>query len=278
MMTKRKKRITKRIILTGILLIGLLLLIIKLDYRLLSELGRNIPKLERPVSNEAIEIISQNKNIIKQAAKNYGVSAIAIAGIILAEMSLDPGPIDRWEESRIKNKYLKKTNEELEKMFENTENDIKERIRNGKNEHEFLFKFFHPLTWSIGVCQITPMRANKIEKKLAERNQRNPKNMKSIMESLLVPALNIEYCAQELYDINQNYVQYANIDISQLPSILGTLFNTGKSIEKAKKYIENPNKKPEPNVFGKYIELHTDLLFNTLNDKEIEELDFKNTD
>jgi len=272
-MTAKKKRVFKKVFLTFLVFVGLaLLIIIKIDYRLLFEIGRNTPKLERPINKEAIEIISQNKNAIKQTAKNYGVNEIAIAGIILAEMSLDPGPIDKWEESRIKNKYLKKTPEELEKILENTENDIGEKVEKGENEHEFLFKFNRPLTWSIGVCQITPIRARKIENKLAKRHQRTPKNIKEVIKSLLNPNLNIEYCGQELYDINQDYLQYAKIDISQKSHILGTLFNTGNSKEKAKKYIDNPNKKPEPNDFGKYIELHAEFISKILNNEELESI------
>ena len=265
-MAIRKKRLFKRIFLISIVLISLLLVILlKIDYRLLFEFGRNTPKLERPINEEAIEIISRNKSSIKQVAREYGINEIAIAGIILAEMSLDPGPIDKWEESRIRNKHLKKSSEELKKMLENTEKDIEERIEEGKNEHEFLFKFNRPLTWSIGVCQITSLRASKIEKRLAERNKRTPRNIKEVMASLLDPVKNIEYCGQELYDINQNYVRYAKIDIGQLPGILGTLFNTGNSKEKAKKYIDDPNKKPQPNEFGKYIELHAKRISEVLN-------------
>lgn len=270
MTAKKKKRLIKRIFFICLVIIGLVLLTItKIDYRLLFEFGRNTPKLERPVSKEAVEIISRNKIAIKQTAKKYGINEIAIAGIILAEMSLDPGPIDKWEEWRIKNKYLKKTPEELEKLLENTENDIEERIKKGKNEHEFLFKFNHPLTWSIGVCQITPIRASKIENKLATRHRRTAKNIKEVIESLLNPNLNIEYCGQELYGINQDYVRYANIDISEESHILGTLFNTGNSKEKAMKYIDNSSKKPEPNEFGKYIELHAELISEILNNEEV---------
>lgn len=265
-MAPRKKRFSiRRWIWLGI---GLLLIsivgILKLDYRLVFELGRDIPKLERPVSEDALVIIRENSTVIKQTAKNYGLSPVAIAGIILTEMSLDPGPVDRWEEWRIRDKYLEKPVNELEDLLTETRGDIAERIGNGENEHEFLFKLNRPLTWSIGVCQITSLRAIKIEESMARANGVQPRNIQEVIEQLLIPASNIEYCGQELSDIRDLYRQHANIDISQKPEILGTLFNTGKAKEKAMAYLDNPNKTPLPNEFGEYITLHRDLISDTL--------------
>lgn len=251
-----------------VIAISSVIILLKLDYRLLFELGRDIPKLERPISKKAIKIIKENKKVIKELSRKYEFSEIAIAGIVLTELSFDPGPVDAWEEWRIKDKYLKKSNLELNQIYQQTEDDINERLENGENQQEFLFKLSRPLVWSIGVCQITSIRGLKIEKNRALKFNSKPRDLKKVIELLLIPENNIEYCAQELYDISRIYSKYAKIDISQRPEILGTLFNTGNAIQKAKAYINNPSKKPEPNEFGKYIKLHSNFISNLLNETD----------
>ena len=257
----RSKKLWSLIAIVALSMIVLLWFVTTQDYRSVFD---SAPRLDRPLDPDALELVAKHRDSINSLAHEFDISALAIAGIIVAEMSLDPTPIDALEEYYVEKFSLSKADSSLTRLADETERDLKQRRADGESEHELMFRLQRSLTWSIGICQITPLKARQIEQALAARYARPPRNMKKILEALLTPKENLRYCAQELHTITQIYRQYAGLDIKNNFEILTTLYNTGRVHEKALVYQTDSTRVPMPNDFGKYIGLQSDTIFSIL--------------
>jgi hypothetical protein len=229
------------------------------DYRKIFDYWSSTPRLQRPVSVEALAEVKKNRKTILATSKYFGVSPIAVAGIIVAEVSLHTGPINYFEEYYVRAHFLSQTDEYLERLAIATENDVADRRLKGESEQEFKFRLSRGLIWSTGLCRISILKAIKLEPTLATLEGRPTRNVRQVIESLLVPAENLKYCCLELRVIQDKY-KAAGFEIANRPDILATLFNTGRVDSELARHLRDKGRPPKPNDFGQYVTLHSDLL------------------
>ncbi len=234
------------------------------DYRTIFDYWSVAPLTERPLNNDAFNKVSENKEQIKYIANSFGITPIAISGIIITEASLNTGPVNYFEEYYVKTFLLSKSNDYLETLADATSKDLADKKLSGESEQEFQFRIKRGLMWSIGLCQISILKARELEPILAKLESRKERTMKEIISSLLVPNENLKYCALELSNIRNQYKTNVGIDISDKPDILATLYNNGKVMERITEYNQGKDKVPTPNDFGQFILSHLKELEQSL--------------
>lgn len=263
----KNRRIKYLIIISScILIIGLLYsYLIKKDYReVFSFFNENL--LSKDVlTKEGIDLIIKNKNDILKSSKEFGVDPIAIAGVILSENVLNNNVSNHFEDYYVENFLLDKPLEELEELYKETKSIKRNRGSLGLSDNELGYRSRYGLIWSLGLCQISVLKALDIENELSVFDKRKKRNIKEVISALLKPSENIRYCAFEFSKINKTYKEIANLDISKEPEIMATLYNTGNVYIKAIYYKNDSTKKPVANKIGEFILKNKTTIKNALN-------------
>jgi len=250
----------------------LLLVIIALVVTLLYEKKKDINELSAPVfqfelagterksvtadfaelATVSKTYISLYRNEIKEAAEFWDVPASALAGIICAESSLNFDGAHRLEEYYFKNFILTKDNGKIKDLIEEAQTA---QLYN--NRRSFFSKIHNPGNWSLGLCQMQISVGLFTDSLMAKHEQRKPYTEKEVINRLLNPATNINYCACYLSHISEQYRLDLNLDLKQRPSLLVTIYNIGeidKLIEKRKHAQDLSIYSLSNNHFGRFIE------------------------
>lgn len=237
----------------------------KQDYReVFNFIEPDLPISERKLDTIALNNALKYRTEILEQASQYNISPISILGIIVAEASMHSKSANYFEEYFVKNAFLGKDIEYLENLADATENRIASKKIRGESEQEFEFRLRTGLIWTIGICQMSILKAREIEISLSLSENREKRNIKEIIHALLAPNESIKYCAFELGNIRDAYMRQANIDISYKPEILATVYNLGNIENLLEKYKNSEGIKPVPNEFGDYIITHEELLCSFL--------------
>lgn len=234
------------------------------DYRIIFDYWSATPQSERPISDSAINKVRENSKEIESVARVFEISPVAIAGIIVAEDSLHTGPVNHFEEYYVRTFFLSKDEQYLEDLADATAKDLADKRLKGESEQEFQFRVKRGLIWSIGLCQISILKARELEPSLADLEGRSRRSTKEIIRALLIPGENLKYCALELSIISKKYRRVAGIDISHRPEILATLYNTGRADQELEEYKEHTGRVPIPNEFGQYVLQHSEQIREAL--------------
>lgn len=239
--------------------------LIKKDYReVFSFFNKNLLSND-VLRKEGIDLIIENKNDILISSKEFNVDPIAIAGIILSENILNKNVSNHFEDYYVKNFLLVKPLSELEKLYEETKATNTVRDSLGLSNKELGYRSKNGLIWSLGLCQISILKAMDIENELSVFDKRKKRNIKEVISALLQPNENIRYCAFEFSMINKIYKEIANLDISKEPEIMATLYNTGNVYKKAISYKNGSNKKPATNIIGEFVLKNKTIIKTALN-------------
>jgi hypothetical protein len=192
------------------------------------------------------------RNEIKKAAKYWNVPASSLAGIICAESSLNFDGAHRLEEYYFKKFILTKNNEKIKDLIEEAQTA---QLYN--NRKSFFSKIHNPGNWSLGLCQMQITVGLFTDSLMAMHEQRQPYTEKKVINRLLHPATNINYCACYLNHIIEKYRFELNVDLKQRPSLLVTIYNIGeleKLIDKRKNAHDLNIQSFSNNHFGRFIE------------------------
>lgn len=233
------------------------------DYRDILYSKKNLDINQVEIDSSALQDIRTNISSIKYQAKLYNITPEAIAGIIIAERSLNKSPANQFEEYYVQQFFLNKSESYLSKLADATKKSVAKRILEGESQQEFKFRLKHGLIWTIGLCQISIIKALEIDSLISRTNNQLKRTVKENIECLLEPSCNIKYCAFELSSIRDKYKKEAGLDISQNVAILCTLYNVGKVTESIARY-NHSKKLPIANDFGKYAALKSDGLKNMI--------------
>ncbi|MGZ3775748.1 MAG: DUF1402 family protein [Pseudobdellovibrionaceae bacterium] len=175
--------------------------------------------LSQPKQN-ILEFVSSFSDVIKEKAQKMGVDPRAVAGSILAENSLNVQVDDTVQDFLVQMRLAPKASI-MGKQF------------------------------SIGMGQIHLDSAMEAEKGLAQKLGRKERTEEEVSQALLTPDGAIEYATGIVYHAQECYKQQ-NIDISNDPAILTTLYNLGKACDKAKESASTGTR-PKPNYFGWFV-------------------------
>lgn len=224
----------------------------------------NVTPLEKPLNHKMLTEALIYKNEILEEATKYKITPNAILGIIIAEASMHSEASNYFEKYYIQSNLLNKEVDYLEELAIATKKKIDNKKLLGESLQEFEFRMKTGLIWTIGICQISIIKAIDIEKPLSQLESRPTRNTKEIIISLLIPEENIKYCAFELGRIRDIYLENTGIDISKNAEILTSVYNIGEPEKLVTKYEENKNLKPKSNIFGMYVKKHLSTIETNL--------------
>lgn len=162
------------------------------------------------------------QNQVKASAAQYGVDALALAGAILAENSLNVGLADSVQNFLAKRAGI-----------------------TSLGSRQFTF----------GLGQIGLPAAVEAENHVAKIEGRSPKNRDELVAELVDPAGSIRVAAAILRKVQDDYMA-EGFDISKDPALLTTLYNLGKSQERAK-LAKSSGLMPRQNYFGLFVTRYT---------------------
>ncbi len=159
------------------------------------------------------------QKVMKETAQKAGVDPVAIAGAIIAENSLNVGVKD----------------------------GIQTLLASKLGITNIAGKSF-----SFGLGQINIEPAMEAERHMAKIEGRSPRSQDEIVKEIVDPAGAIRMVGSILRKVQDDYKEQG-IDISKDPGVLTTLYNLGKSEEKAKR-AKAENRMPRVNYFGLFVE------------------------
>ncbi|MCC6138724.1 MAG: DUF1402 family protein [Bdellovibrionaceae bacterium] len=250
-----------------------------------------------------IAIITQEDNIcvIKNAARIYEISPIAIMGSIIGEHTYNVGAwdiaqenylymwkkwIDRFEDNGLnladliqEEKYascplVTDNNYDLWGCYNSVWKTDKRNSRKGGKNWEIKWSFFNPLGsgFTYGFGQLGPERALMVTD-VVNRYSGFPiltiQDPPALYDAILNPQTSIHYVAATNKVAIEIYKKYANFDISQNPGVIATLYNLGREYEKAEALYERTMKNLTENGKAKYPEVN---YYGWLINSEQEEL------
>lgn len=229
---------------------------LEIDYRKVISINTKNKFTEKNIDKQGKDHILKHGKTILRLSKEYDICPTAIAGIILAENTLNSKIANYFEEYLVKTKILSKKGAYLDRLATATELETANRRLAGESLHDFNFRLNTGLIWTIGICQMSIMRAINLEEELFLIEKRQKKSTREVIKSLLNPEESIKYCAFELAKSRDIYRKVGK-DISYNPAILASLYNIGNVEELASKYLNHSNKTPTPNNFGKFVSHHS---------------------
>lgn len=178
---------------------------------------------------EILKLLKELAPTIKVQASKLGVDPRAIAGAIMAENSLNVSISDDVQNLLVKMGVAKKG--------------------------EILGKKF-----TFGLGQLNFAAAREAEDYIAKIEKRAPLSDTELSDALLIPEKAIYYVGAVVRKIQDDYKKQG-FDISKNPEILATVYNLGKSEQKALESKQN-NRMPRPNYFGFFVKKYnSDLAF-----------------
>ena len=164
--------------------------------------GYNYLNRNSKMDYQSIKLLESNSRIILQMSNQFNVNPIAISGIIATENTLNINHHKELEDYLIKVLVSNKSDIELQDLLRNNDVKIRNQVDKPKNLY---YKLYNKMTWSIGICQISIIRAIKLETILCVKECRTQRSISEIITSLLDPAENIKYCSLELSLIQDYY-------------------------------------------------------------------------
>lgn len=176
---------------------------------------------------EIVKLLKELKDVIESSAKQLGVDAVAIAGSIMSENSLNVSISDDVQDLLVRIGVAKK-GEVLGKKF------------------------------TYGLGQLNFHVAREAEDYIAKIEKRAPISDDELSSALLIPAKSIYYVGAVIRKVQDDYKK-VGIDISDKPEILTTLYNLGRSASKAVE-TSRSGQAPRPNYFGFFVKKNADQL------------------
>ena len=178
---------------------------------------------------EILALLKELNPIIQASAKRLGIDPRAIAGSIIAENSLNVGISDDVQNLLVKIGVA--------------------------NKGEIFGKKF-----TYGLGQLNFNAAREAEDYAAHLENRKPMSDSDLTEAILIPEKSIYLVAAVIRKVQDDYKKQG-IDISDKPEILTTLYNLGRSEEKALE-TKKSGQLPRPNYFGFFVHKYeNDLSF-----------------
>jgi hypothetical protein len=173
--------------------------------------------IDNPITDPARQFVIDNRELLLQEASLREVHPIALAGVFVAEHSMNV-----------------RLDDDIQDLFSSV-----------------TIPGFAPLDFSSGPGQIKLSTALYTEDKLASWDNREKRSTSQVRTLLQTDTGSIEYAAAILLDAQQVFYQNG-FDISHRPEILATAYNVG-----VHKLQITSATNPQPNYFGYYVLLHS---------------------
>lgn len=226
---------------------------------LLSEDDRR--RADTPLSDGARAWLETERRIILRIADLFGISPVALGGIVAAEKTLLVGRVDAIGEELFGAIFGSLREQDLEQWV----SDQEAAFRRGEMDGRRGGVVRNPYLWTLGPAQVSFRLAVQYEPMIAKRLDRPQRGAKDVLEAVTSTRGNLEYAAALLAEAQRAYGE-AGMDISTSPGVLATLYHLGAptvrarrlSSENAARRTRNePPVEPHVNYYGAFVSRHS---------------------
>jgi hypothetical protein len=221
------------------------------DYREAFELWRQFTP--PPTLEESTRDIVKNRAAILDAASAFQVDPLVIGGVIFAEQTRNRNPANYFEDYAVRRYLLTLSDDHLLQQLAQTKEELHNTEERGGKR--VAFRSDHPLTWSLGLGQMSVLTALELEDDLHLYEHRERRGIRDVLAALLDPRENLRYCAFELRRNRIIYSETTGYDIKGRPDIQASLYNIGHVSAVARRTVKE-QRPPRPNAFGSFVQLH----------------------
>ena len=216
---------------------------------------------EVPLSETAREWIHGNRTLIHETAGRFGIPALALAGVVAAELTLLHDPYDAVADGLFRAYFGTLEEEDLRNWVSLQEALYQRQLRDGADPGLRLLK--NPYLWSVGPAQVSFRNVLFYEPRLASLDGREERSIAEMIAAALSPRGSLEYAAVILLEAQEAYARYAELDVSRQPGILATLYHLGSPARRALRLGEENRRRellgevrarPEQNFYGAFVE------------------------
>jgi Protein of unknown function (DUF1402) len=193
--------------------------------------------------------------VILDTAAAFQVDPLIIAGVIFAEQTMNRNPANFFEDYFVRSYLLTSSEDDLLRQLSQTREELQRGNTEEYGNKGVAFRSDHPLTWSLGLGQVSVLTALELEDELHLYEHRERRGIKGVLEALLEPRENLRYCAFELRRNRVVYSEATGYDIDGRPDIQASLYNIGHVRAVAGRTVKE-QRPPRPNAFGEFVQTH----------------------
>lgn len=212
--------------------------------------------------DDARRWLSNHAGEIRRVAGVFGVSPVALGGIVAAEKSLLVGRVDAFEEEVFRTVFGSLAGDDLDRWVAEQESIYRSRVGSGSAPERAAIR--NPYLWTLGPAQVSFRLAVQIESVVARRMGRRPRSASEVLDALTTPEGSLEYAAALLAAAKRAYRE-SGIDIADDPGVLATLYHLGAPEIRARRLVEenrvriaegDPTAPPRVNFYGAFVDRH----------------------
>ena len=222
-----------------------------------------------PLSQEARAWLRSHRADVREVARRFDVSPVALGGIVAAEKTLLTGRVDAVGEGVFQGVIGSLGEDDLERWAEEQERDFRRRGAQGGGRPTLLT----PYLWTLGPAQVSFRLAILYEPEVARRTGRPKRSVRQVLDAVTSTPGNLEYAAALLGDAQRAYADVAGVDIADDPGLLATLYHLGSPTVRARRLASDNAARasrgdaPDPprmNWYGAFVDHHAEEIAELL--------------
>ena len=215
-----------------------------------------------PLSQEARDWLVAHRGEVRDVARRFDVSPVALGGIVAAEKTLLTGRVDAVGEEVFQGVFGSLGEDDLERWADEQEREFRRRGARGGGRPTLLT----PYLWTLGPAQVSFRLAILYEPEIARRTGRPERSVREVLEAVTSTPGNLEYAAALLGDAQRAYADVAGVDIADDPGLLATLYHLGSPTVRARRLVsdnaarQTRGDEPDPprmNWYGAFVDHHS---------------------
>jgi hypothetical protein len=213
-----------------------------------------------PMSEAARGWLTRNRAEVVSMARTFGVSPIALGGIVAAEETLLVGRMDAFGESLFLSVFGALREQDLERWVADQERAYQRDAATGRTSERERVRT--PYLWTLGPAQVSFRLAVRVEPQVAATTSRSRRNVKEVLEALTTVTGSMEYAAALLAQSRIAYARIAGLEIGKNPGVLATLYHLGAPTVRARRLATGRAERggevemPQVNFYGAWVNLH----------------------
>lgn len=226
-----------------------------------------------PISEDARRWLVAHRVEVREVARAFEVSPVALGGIVAAEKTLLTGRADALGDEVFRTVFGSLRKDDLERWARDQEHEYQRRIERGGGRPTLLT----PYLWTLGPAQVSFRLAILYEPIVARRLGRPQRNVAEVLDAVTSTRGNLEYAAALLADAQRAYAEVAGVDIAREPGLLATLYQLGSPTARARRLVAEttaqsrggtpgaaPVARPRMNTYGAFVDRHADEIATLL--------------
>jgi hypothetical protein len=218
-----------------------------------------------PIASEARSWLATQREVVHRVAIAFGISPVALGGVVAAERTLLTGRVDALGEELFRAVVGSLPEDDLERWVAQQEQTFRSA---GQGVPQPGIR--NPYLWTLGPAQVSFRLALQYEPVVAARLERPPRNVKQVLDAVTSVPGNLEYAAALIAEAQAVYRETAGFDIRDNPGVLATLYQLGSPVVRARRLAQEnavrraPILSPQINAYGAFVNRHAEEIATIL--------------